>query len=264
MAKPSYLELGDDGPRMAILYEDRSALAIDKAAGWLLVPTDWQHTARNLQAAIESSVTAGDFWARSRGLRFLRYVHRLDAETSGVLLFAKHPGALDALSSLFETRSVVKEYLAVVHGEPREEEWTCRYPLAPDPERRGRVVCDAAEGKEAETRFRALLVQDAPPLGLRTLVRAQPMTGRTHQIRVHLAECGHPVLGDPMYGEWRPLRGLPAAYPLGLRAVALGYTDPFTQRPVRIAAPQAGFLAAFGFAALTAAGAVANAPKQGK
>lgn len=247
MAKPAFLELSEAGLRMAILHEDRSALAIDKAAGWLLVPTDWQRTARNLQAAIESSVAAGDFWARSRGLRFLRYVHRLDAETSGVLLFAKNAGALDALSQLFETRSVVKEYLAVVHGEPRSEEWTCRQPLAPDPARRGRVICDALAGKEAETRFRALLVQDSPPLGLRTLVRAQPLTGRTHQIRVHLAESGHPVLGDPAYGDWRPLHGLPAEFPLGLRAVALGYQDPFTRRPVRIEAPQKGFLAAYGF-----------------
>lgn len=233
---------------MAVLYEDRSALAIDKAAGWMLVPTDWQQTSRNLQAAIESSLAAGDFWARSRGLRFLRYVHRLDAETSGVLLFAKHPNALEVLSGLFETRQVVKEYLAVVRGQPDTESWTCRYKLAADPDRRGRVVRDEREGKEAETRCRALLVQDAPPLGLRTLVEARPLTGRTHQIRVHLAEGGHPVLGDSMYGEWHPLRGLPEAYPLGLRAVALAYTDPFTRRPVRIEAPQAAFLAAYGFA----------------
>jgi RluA family pseudouridine synthase len=247
MAKPPYMELGDGGPRFPILHEDRSALAIDKAAGWMLVPTDWQRTSRNLQAAIESSVAAGDFWARSRSLRFLRYVHRLDAETSGVLLLAKQQGALDALSSLFETRSVTKQYLAIVHGEPAEETWTCRFPLAPDPRHRGRVVRDDRGGKEAETKFRALLVQDAPPLGLRTLVEAQPMTGRTHQIRVHLAECGHPVLGDSMYGEWRPLRGLPVSFPLGLRAVVLGYTDPFTRRPVRIEAPREEFLRAYGF-----------------
>ncbi len=263
MAKTDFIELGEDGQRFPILYEDRSALAIDKATGWMLVPSDWQNTTRNLQAAIESSVAAGDFWARSRGLRFLRYVHRLDAETSGVLLLAKNAGALDALSGLFETRSVVKEYLAVIHGEPQEETWSCRFPLAPDPDRRGRVLRDDREGKDAETRFRALLVQDAPPLGLRTLVQAQPLTGRTHQIRVHLAECGHPVLGDPMYGEWRPLRGLPAAFPLGLRAVALSYQDPFTGRAVRITAPEEGFRTAYGFGGPVPAGAGTKAPESG-
>ena len=249
MAKPTFIELGEGGPRFPILYEDRSALAIDKTAGWLLVPTDWQHTGRNLQAAIESSVAAGDHWARSRSLRFLRYVHRLDAETSGVLLLAKSQGALEVLSGLFETRSVTKEYVAIVRGEPAQEAWTCRFPLAPDPRRRGRVVRDDRAGKDAETRFHARLVQDAPPLGLRTLVEAQPLTGRTHQIRVHLAECGHPVLGDEMYGEWPPPRGLPETYPLGLRAVALAYTDPFTRRPVRIEAPREDFLRAYGFGA---------------
>lgn len=233
---------------MAILYEDRSVLAVDKLAGWLLVPTDWQRTRRNLQAAIESSIVAGDFWARSRGLRFLRHVHRLDAETSGALLFAKHPKALDVLSRLFETRQVTKEYLAVVRGQPARQDWTCRHKLAPDPVRRGRVIRDERGGKEAETRFHAELVQDTPPLGLRTLVRARPLTGRTHQIRVHLAGAGHEVLGDPFYGEARTLPGLPDAYPMGLRAVCLAYTDPFTHRPVRIEAPTAAFLAAYGFA----------------
>ena len=65
---------------MPILYEDRSVLAIDKARGWMLVPHSWQKTRWNLQAAIVSSINAGDFWARSRGLKFLKFVHRLDAE----------------------------------------------------------------------------------------------------------------------------------------------------------------------------------------
>ena len=88
MPKPKYIELEDCEP-MPILYEDRSVIGIDKPRGWMLIPHSWQKTTRNLQAAITSSISAGDFWARSRNLRFLRHVHRLDADTTGILLFAK-------------------------------------------------------------------------------------------------------------------------------------------------------------------------------
>src|SRR5689334_25172007 len=104
MARPDCIEL-DDRPqrtRLPILYEDRSVLAIDKPAGWMLVPFSWQRTNRNLQAAIVSSIGAGHFWARSRGIRFLKYIHRLDAETTGILLFGKSQGALDSYGELFE------------------------------------------------------------------------------------------------------------------------------------------------------------------
>ena len=117
MAKPNQIEL-PTGERIPILYEDRSVLAIDKPAGWMLVPFSWQKTSRNLQAALTSSIGAGDFWARSRGLKYLRFVHRLDADTSGVLLLAKSPGAVNSLGALFEGRRMEKVYLAVVRGAP--------------------------------------------------------------------------------------------------------------------------------------------------
>ena len=130
MAKPDFIELPDCEP-IPILYEDRSVLAIDKPRGWMLVPVSGR-TPRNLQAAIDSSIAARDFWAKSRGLKFLRHVHRLDADTSGVLLFAESPGAVKRFSDLFEDRKMEKTYLAVVVGVPRQNEWTCRLKLAPD------------------------------------------------------------------------------------------------------------------------------------
>ena len=93
MAKPTHIPLQGSDP-IPILYEDRSVLAIDKPIGWMLVPFTWQRTSRNLQAALTSSIAAGHFWARSRGLTALQHVHRLDAETSGVLLFCKSSGGL--------------------------------------------------------------------------------------------------------------------------------------------------------------------------
>jgi 23S rRNA-/tRNA-specific pseudouridylate synthase len=89
-----------------------------------------------------------------------------------------------------------KTYLAVVDGKPREVEWTCRLKLAPDPWRAGRMKVDSREGKEAETHFRVL--QKKKKLAL---VEARPFIGRTHQIRVHLAEAGCPVVGDELYGR---------------------------------------------------------------
>lgn len=252
MAKPAFIELSRTD-RLPILYEDRAVLAVDKPRGWMLVPFTWQRTNRNLQAAITSSIAAGHFWARSRNLKFLRHVHRLDSDTTGILLFAKSQGALDTFSELFETRQMAKRYLAVVHGTPPQPEWTCQLALAPDPEQTGRMKT-SADGKPSETHFR-VLQSKAGPL---SLVEARPVTGRTHQIRVHLAEGGLPIAGDPLYGPASTARIDPArAFPMGLRAVELSFHDPFNRRPIHIRAPQEEFLREFGFE--TSAGATKRA-----
>src|SRR5437870_13053178 len=98
----------------------------------MLVPFSWQKTARNLQAALTSSIAASDFWARSRNLKFLRFVHRLDAETTGILLLARSQGAVESYGELFESRKMEKIYLAVVDGLPKREQWTCRLRIGPD------------------------------------------------------------------------------------------------------------------------------------
>ena len=249
MAKPLFIELPDVEP-IPILFEDRSVIAIDKPAGWMLVPHSWQRTGWNLQAAIVSSIAAGHFWARSRNLKFLRYVHRLDADTSGVLLMAKSFGAVETIGELFETRRIEKRYLAIVHGRPGKTEWKCRLPLGPDPQMIGRIRVDEQEGKESETSFRVLQVK-----GDFALVEARPITGRQHQIRVHLHATGHAILGDPLYGpsalESPKLRPM-----LALRSVELAYRDPFTKRAVRILAPTEQWLKDYGFPASVQAAAV--------
>ncbi len=233
LAKPSCIELSRE-VRIPILYEDRSVIAIDKPPGWMLVPVSWQRTSMNLQAAILSSIAAGHFWARSRNLKFLKYIHRLDAETSGILLFAKSYGALETFSDLFETRRMEKVYLAVTDREPRHAEWNCRLSLGGDRDRIGRVLVDP-HGKPAETDFRVV----ASAAG-RHLIEARPYTGRQHQIRVHMEQTGCPIFGDEIYGQ-ADERGM------ALRAVGLAYRDPFTRKPVCIRAPVEEFLATFGF-----------------
>jgi RluA family pseudouridine synthase len=235
MAKPNFIELPDCEP-IPILYEDRTVLAIDKPRGWMLVPHSWQRTQFNLMAAIESSIRGGDFWARSRGLKFLRNVHRLDADTTGILLFVKSFGAIEVISDLFESRRMEKTYLAVVNGEPREKEWLCQFKLGPDPKQFGRMKVDFQNGKASETHFKILETR-----GKYSLVECKPVTGRQHQIRVHLAECGLPIVGDELYGK------IGHALSLGLRAVRLEFMNPFTKKRVDIHAPKEWFLKEFGF-----------------
>jgi RluA family pseudouridine synthase len=233
--KTDFIELGT-GEKIPILYEDRSVIAVDKPAGWMLVPTTWQRTQRNLQAAIESSIAAGQFWARSRNLKFLRYIHRLDAETSGVLLFGKTPGAVRSYGKLFESRSMEKAYLAVVGSVPTRSAWTCHEAIGEESSSPKRMKVDARHGKAAETSFKVLANNQG-----RALLEARPVTGRTHQIRVHLAHSGSPIVGDPLYGQARKNEAM------ALRSILLSYSDPFTRRRVCVKAPVDEFLKMYSF-----------------
>lgn len=245
MAKPKVIELGDGDIAIPILYEDRSVLALDKPAGWMLAPDSWDRTGRNLQLALQSSLNAGDFWARSRNLKYLRFIHRLDAETTGITLFAKSPGALRAYSELFEDRRVEKFYLAVVQGIPKQKSWTCSLPLTPDPSMKGRMKVvrgpQSEIEKSAETHFTVLQTAAST-----ALIEARPVTGRTHQIRVHLAAAGHPVVGDSLYGAGAVAVSKGRQH-IALRAVKLSFRDPFQKRMVHIEAPVQDFLAEYGF-----------------
>jgi RluA family pseudouridine synthase len=230
--RPNFIELTRE-VRIPILYEDRSVLAIDKPPGWMLVPVSWQRTSWNLQAALMSSIAAGHFWARSRNLKYLKYIHRLDAETSGILLLARSQGALNTFSDLFETRRMEKVYLAVTAAAPRENAWTCRLNLAPEPKQIGRIIA-SPDGKPSETEFRVVASANG-----KHLLEARPYTGRQHQIRVHLTRSGCPIIGDELYGGGNG--------ELALRAVGLAYRDPFTRKPIFIRAPVDEFLKAHGF-----------------
>jgi 23S rRNA pseudouridine1911/1915/1917 synthase len=234
VAKPDSFELPDGTP-VAILYEDRGVLAIDKPAGWMLGPDDAEHHERNLHRALVDDIEHAAWWAASRNLKFLRFVHRLDAPTTGVLLFSKSQGAMSAFSRVFAERTVKKAYLAVTDAIPQRPNWVCTDPLGPDPELHGRHRVDRRDGKEAETHFELLQV-----VGQQALVLARPVTGRTHQIRIHLRQAGCPVVGDILYGRR-------AAQGLALRAIRLEYPDPFLRRTTVIIAPVVEFCRKFGF-----------------
>jgi len=214
--------------RIEVLYEDPALLAINKPPGLIAAPEGWSRTRRNLLRYLMRGIERHAYWAVSRGIRWIRNVHRLDADTSGVLLLAKNPAALDRMSALWEQREVRKRYVALVEGEPREPKFTVARGIAPHPTRPGMMVLDDRHGKPAET-----LVEVMELFPRHALLSVKPVTGRTHQIRVHLASLGLPIVSDPLYGSGRP-GPMPR---LGLHAERLRFEQPFTHKPVEIIAP---------------------------
>lgn len=201
---PSYLDI-------AILYEDDHLLVVDKPAGVKTHPNDEQENGSLLNAAAYHLQSAGD---RS----FIRHVHRLDEQTSGVVLFAKHEAAYTVLSRLLENRLIKRTYVAAVHGILRKAQGTINEPIGRDrhhPTKR-RV---SKSGQPALTRFEVLKHNKSRQL---SVVKCQLATGRTHQIRVHFSAIGHPLAGDLLYG------GKPIVHRQALHAAEIEIPHPFT------------------------------------
>lgn len=157
-------------------------------------------------------------------------VHRLDKDTSGIMVFARNPNAHRNLSIQFEKHLVLKQYLAVVVGEPSWDVTTAKHRLRVGVGKKHRTVVDNAKGISAETVLRVL-----DRFNGHAIVAAEPHTGRTHQIRVHLYAKGFPILGDPLYGEVRsPLIGRAA-----LHANTIRFSHPGTNEVVTFEAPLA-------------------------
>ena len=229
-------------PPLSVLYRDEHLLAIDKPAGRLTIPGR-DLAERTLRQEAEEAF----------GRIFV--VHRLDRGTSGVLLFARSADAHRTLNLAFDRHEVVKRYLAIVCGTPPAEA-RLEVPIAPG--RRGRMrpgTLDDGRSKAASTSVRLLRAFPArPPLPALALVEAFPHTGRTHQIRVHLAWAGTPLLFDPDYGSSEPIRDSAGELLLArtpLHAERLEFRHPVSGAPVRLEAPWPADLAAV----LSAAGA---------
>jgi len=171
-----------------ILYEDDDILAVSKPEALAAIP-ERHGPGGSLYEAL----------CAERGER-LYIVHRIDKETSGLIVFARSAEAHRRLNRQFETREVEKTYLALVHGVITEDAISVDAPLRQFGS--GRVAVDPARGKPSATEFRVL-----DRFGSHTLVEARPRTGRRHQIRVHLYHLGHPIAGDPLYGGEATRRG---------------------------------------------------------
>jgi 23S rRNA pseudouridine1911/1915/1917 synthase len=175
---------------LTIIYEDTDTLVIDKPAGLTVHPAPG-HSSHTLVNAILAHCPS---LAMSNELMRPGIVHRLDKDTSGLIVIAKNDFAREYLATQFKSRAVTKGYLVLVKGRLSPEQGIIEAPIGRDPHNRRRMAIIEA-GKEANTRY-----QVQKYLGDYTLVEVTPLTGRTHQIRIHLSAIGYPVVGDPVYG----------------------------------------------------------------
>jgi RluA family pseudouridine synthase len=201
---------------MKILYEDQYLIIVDKPAGLSVLPDGWQKDSEYLVKMLEEKF----------GKVFI--VHRLDKITSGVMVFARDAETHRALNIQFENHEAQKTYHAILEGNPKWEEKTAKHPLRANVGHKHRTMVDDKNGKPSETRFR--VIKRYPESAL---VEAKPMTGRTHQIRVHAYALGHPLVEDVLYGA-RDLYGLP--HPM-LHAQSLSFIHPATNERVKFSTP---------------------------
>ncbi len=218
---------------LAILYEDDELIVLDKPAGLVVHPAPGNEDGTLVNALLAH---CGDSLPGIGGERRPGIVHRLDRDTTGVMVVAKTERALATLSADFATRRIDRAYLALVWGAPNPSAGEITGAIGRDPRERKRMAVVARGGKPALTRYR-VVQQRGTALAL---LECRLATGRTHQIRVHLASCGHPVVGDPVYLRRvpsvartlpDPLRGALLDFSRqALHATLLGFRHPTTGR----------------------------------
>ena len=213
---------------LSILHEDEDVIVVDKPAGLVVHPAPGHPGGTLVNALLHHCADL----AGVGGVLRPGIVHRLDRGTSGVLVVAKCDAAHVALARQFHEHSVEREYRALVRGLPRCDDGRIARPIGRHPRDRKRMSVHSHRGREAHTAWR---VMRRFPNSHRAWLAVLPETGRTHQIRVHLASAGLPIVGDPVYGRVkRGGRGLDRP---ALHAQVLGFTHPRTREPLRFEAP---------------------------
>lgn len=219
-----------------ILYEDEEVAVIDKAAGMVV------HAGAGHERGTLVNALLHHFGTLSSVNGDLRpgIVHRLDRDTSGVLVVARTDRAHQALARQFHDRKVEKTYWALVHGRMKQPQGRITKAITRDPARRTRMTTRLASGRTAVTEYR--VIEGWPRF---SFLEVQIKTGRTHQIRVHLSSIGHPVVGDRLYGAPAAIPGLPPLARFFLHAHRLRFTSPSRNELITAESPLPEELSAF-------------------
>lgn len=225
---PEPLELIPEEIPLALLYEDESLLIINKPAGMVVHPAPGHDQGTLVHALLHHCRDLPGIGGRERpGI-----VHRLDKETSGVMVVAKTDLAHQRLSKQFKQHTIARRYLALVCGILRKKEGRIVLPIGRDRVDRKKISARTARPRESETAF---VVRER--LKEATLLEVYPKTGRTHQIRVHMAHAGHPVLGDKIYGGSLGRKCGVRCERQMLHAEVLGFVHPVSQEQMSFSAP---------------------------
>lgn len=218
---------------LEVLYEDDDVVVVDKPAGVVVHAGAGHHEGTLVNALLHRfgslSSVGGDL---RPGI-----VHRLDKDTSGVLVVARHDAAHQSLAAQFQSREVEKIYIALVHGEPSPAAGVIQAPITRDPVRRTRMTARLKTGRSAITEYRVI-----ERLGAFSLLEVRIGTGRTHQIRVHLSSIGHPIAGDTLYGAPKAIKSMPPLGRFFLHASSLRFRSPSKGTVLQIQSPLAAEL----------------------
>jgi len=217
----------DAGIELVIVYEDADLLIVDKPSGLVVHPSAGHDSGTLVHGLLAHAGELGGI----AGVRRPGIVHRLDRDTSGLLMVARHDAAQASLMAQLKARRVKKTYLALVHGSVAAAVGRIEAPIGRDPKHRTRMGV-VPDGRPSVTAYRV-----RERFERWTLLELDLVTGRTHQIRVHLEAIGHPVAGDPVYGTGTSRRGPDALGRLFLHAWRLELTSPSDGRLIRATAP---------------------------
>jgi 23S rRNA pseudouridine1911/1915/1917 synthase len=223
-----------------IVYEDADLSVVNKPASMMVhAGSGATDDARNRGTLVNALLSHYQQLSTTGGPLRPGIVHRLDKQTSGLILVAKDDSTHRKLGEMFSQRQVAKTYLALLHGHLKKDDTTVTLPIARDVIRRTRMTTRRADGRTAISHFR-VLERITSPYGPFTLVQVRIETGRTHQIRVHAQSLGHPVVGDTLYGAPHLIPNLTPDLQLNrnfLHAAHLSLTHPQTRKPLDIDAP---------------------------